>query len=88
MWREELMKGHVSFSLLNSFRTVSEWRLMSTAYNSLSLYSNLSFLTRTHSLSPRDGNVYQNHECFVYYRLADYWHTSWFPLNAFALEMT
>lgn len=69
------MKGHVSFSLLNSFRTLSEWRLMSTAYNSLSLCSHFSFLTRTHTLSPRDENVYQNYEYFIYRRLADYWHT-------------
>lgn len=71
------MKGHVSFSLLNSFRTLSEWRLMSTAYNSLSLYSHFGFLTRPHALSPRDENVYQNYEYFIQRRLVDYWHTPW-----------
>lgn len=61
-----------------------EWRLMSTAYNSLSLFSHFSFLTRRGSLSPRDENVYQNYEYFMCHRLDDYWQTSW-PL---ALEMT
>lgn len=63
------MKAHVSFSLLNSFRTQSEWRLMSTAYNSLSPYSHFGFLTRRHTLSPRDENVYQEYEYFIYYKL-------------------
>lgn len=35
MWKAELMKEHVSFSLFNSSRTVSEWRFMSAAYYSL-----------------------------------------------------
>lgn len=63
------MKGHVSFSLLNSFRTLSEWRLMSTAYNSPSPSSHSSFFTCKHTLSPRDENVYQNYEYFIYYEL-------------------
>lgn len=59
------MKGHVSFSLLNSSRTLSEWRLMSTAYSPF-LLSHFSFLTRTYTLSPRDENVYHNYEYFIH----------------------
>lgn len=77
VWIEELMKGHVSFSLLNSFRTLSEWRLMSTAYTSQSPYSHFSFFTRTHTLSSRDEIVYQNYDYFIHYRLVDCWHISW-----------
>lgn len=80
------MKGHVSFSLLNSFRTLSEWRLMSTAYNSLFPYSHYSFHTRTHTLSPRDENVYQNYEYFIHHRLVDYWHASWSLLMLLLLK--
>lgn len=59
------MKGYVSLSLLNSFRTLPEWHVMSTAHHSLSLYSHLTFRTRTHTLTPRDENVYQNYEYFI-----------------------